>query len=311
MNTYKILTLNGGGIRGITSARLLQRMNESVPLIDNTDLFAGVSTGGLISLGLAYGLDLESIKNIYLKEGKNIFKDSVCDDLKDMFGLAGADYDIKNLETVLKNLFGNARINDLKKKVFVTAFDLDNENPDINKRSWAPVIFSNLNGNYYGNNPFVYEAGCSTAAAPCYFPSYNGLIDGGLVNTNCSMGALSAILNKEQAIKESKKEEVLLVNVGTGISLKFIEGNKHDYGYWGWFKNIIAAMMDGDDYDADLQCRAFLGDNYLRISPVFPFDVKIEMDAVDKMSYMLEFADKFDIDPALEWLNNKWRNTNA
>lgn len=65
--------------------------------------------------------------------------------------------------------------------------------------------------------------------------------------------------------------------------------------------------MDGDDFNTDTECRAFLGDNYLRIAPVFPPGVNIAMDTVDKMDYMLQFADTVEIGPALEWLYKKWK----
>jgi len=306
MNKYKIVTCNGGGVRGIISIRILERLNAVIPFIDSTDMWAGVSTGGLIAGSICFGLKPAEIKKMYLEECKNIFKDSVFDDVKDLFGIAGADYDIKNLESVLKKVFGSARLSDLKKTLLVTAFDLDNENPDPQKRSWVPLIMSNLSGKHYGNGLTIVEALCATAAAPIYFSDYNGRADGGIINSNCSTSAVCALLGASAEIPQREREDILLLNVGTGIPLRFIEGKNLDLGYAGWFKNIIPAMMDGDDYAADVQCRELLGGNYFRIAPVFPHGVDIKMDAADKMDYMLELADKVDITPALNWLDKKW-----
>jgi len=292
-------------------------LNDVVPLIDNTDLFAGVSTGGLISLALVFGLDLNAIKNFYLENCKEIFRDTLCDDLKDFFGLAGADYEIKNLERVLIRIFGNARLSDLKRSVLVTAFDLDNKAPDPMKRSWVPLIMSNLPGNYYGNDLFLYEAGCSTAAAPIFFnpytgPHVDGYIDGGITNSNASVSAFTTATKALSKDAQRKKEDILLLNVGTGVSLRFLEGDDLDPGYLTWMKNIIPAMMDGNDLAADGQCRDLLGDNYFRIAPVFPHGVNVAMDAVDKLDYLLRFADEVDIEPALKWLKEKWiKNNNS
>lgn len=307
MNMYKIISINGGGIRGCLAARVLERLNEAYPFITKTDLFAGVSTGGLISLALAFGLDLHTIKNIYLDECKFIFRDSAWDDVKDLFGVAGADYDIKNLEAVLKKYFGNTRVHELRKKVLVTAFDLDNENPDRSKRSWSPLIISNLNEKYHGNSFYVFQAGCCSGAAPVFFDSYNGIVDGGVVNANCSMDALCAILDSSSEVPKIKKEEILLLNIGTGISPHFIVGNNIDYGYAGWMKKIVPAMMDGDDLAIDNQCRELLGNNYYRINPVFPEGVDIPMDAVDKLGYLLQLADSINIAPAINWLMKNWK----
>ena len=53
---FKILSLDGGGIRGVLSTTLLERLNEVTNFIPNTDMVAGTSTGGIIALGLAAGL---------------------------------------------------------------------------------------------------------------------------------------------------------------------------------------------------------------------------------------------------------------
>ena len=110
MNSYKILSLNGGGVRGALTVRLLERLNASIPFIDSTDLFAGVSTGGLIAASCAFGIDLNQIKKFYINECPFIFRDNIFDDINDLFGLNGADYDIVNLEIVLKRIFGETKL---------------------------------------------------------------------------------------------------------------------------------------------------------------------------------------------------------
>ncbi len=67
MAKYRILSLDGGGIRGIITAIILQRLNAETGLagwLDLADLIAGTSTGGLLSLGLAKGLPPEFMRNI-------------------------------------------------------------------------------------------------------------------------------------------------------------------------------------------------------------------------------------------------------
>src|SRR3954449_5172824 len=70
----RILALDGGGVGGVSPARLVQRLTAEFPdLIARTDLVAGTSTGGLIALGLANGQDTETLPDLYLNEAQNIF----------------------------------------------------------------------------------------------------------------------------------------------------------------------------------------------------------------------------------------------
>ena len=108
MAKYRIMSIDGGGIRGIIPATILKRLiiNPRLgDLLNKVDLVAGTSTGGLLALGIANGMNPEVMQNIYVNEGGNIFDDSWIDDLKDLGGLSGADYDIRNLEKVLKRIF--------------------------------------------------------------------------------------------------------------------------------------------------------------------------------------------------------------
>jgi len=113
MAKYRILSLDGGGIRGIVTAIVLERLNSENGLkgwLDSIDLIAGTSTGGLLALGLAHGLDIRQIRQLYEEKGDRIFDDSWLDDLIDIGKITGADYDIRNLEKELKKIFGQTTL---------------------------------------------------------------------------------------------------------------------------------------------------------------------------------------------------------
>jgi patatin-like phospholipase/acyl hydrolase len=58
MAKYGVLSLDGGGLRGLITARLLDRLNSNPKIsgwLDSVDLCAGTSTGGILALGLAIG----------------------------------------------------------------------------------------------------------------------------------------------------------------------------------------------------------------------------------------------------------------
>src|SRR5262245_2032559 len=70
----RILAVDGGGVGGILPARLLERLHAADPrVIDNADLVAGTSTGGLIALGLARGLSPADLCRQYQEHAKDIF----------------------------------------------------------------------------------------------------------------------------------------------------------------------------------------------------------------------------------------------
>src|SRR5437870_8300828 len=140
---YRILSVDGGGIRGLYAAVLLDRLIREVPtLVDGVDLVTGTSTGGIIALGLAHGLAPADLVALYRDRAKEIFDDSWLDDLKDLGGLTGAAYDNDKLKALLEDVFGKTtRLKQLKKRVLVPPFDLDTESPDPRTRIGTPQCF--------------------------------------------------------------------------------------------------------------------------------------------------------------------------
>ncbi|MBU0719581.1 MAG: patatin-like phospholipase family protein, partial [Planctomycetes bacterium] len=129
MSAYRILTFDGGGIRGLLSAVLLRRLAAAVPgFLDKVDLLAGTSTGGIIALGLARGLKPSALVQLYRTNGHRIFDDSWLDDLLDLGRLCGAEYDNRRLRDILRQVLGaQTKLKQLSKRVVIPTFDLDNE----------------------------------------------------------------------------------------------------------------------------------------------------------------------------------------
>jgi len=308
MATYNILSIDGGGLRGIIPTIVLQRLSAEDELnswLDSVDLFAGTSTGGLLALGLAHGLDLHVIRNIYETKGEKVFDDSLMDDILDLGRITGADYEIEGLEKELKKIFGQTKLADLNKSVLITAFDLDNESPDPHSRTWKPKLFHNFPGSDSDGDLLAYKVALYTSAAPTYFPSVDGYIDGGVYASNPSMCALAQSQDSRIANPPSMSDVVLL-SVGTGISLVHIKGKELDWGYAQWAKPLIGLMLDGVSGIADYQCRQLLGERYHRLGPVFPSGVSVPMDEVKKVPYMVRFASNIDLTSTVNWLRANW-----
>ena len=308
MLKYRVVSIDGGGIRGLVTTVLLQRIAATPGLenfLDSADLIAGTSTGVLLALAIAHNLELGKIRDLYITKGRKIFDDSWLDDLVDLGKLRGADYDMGPLRHELKKLFGNTTLAQLKKRVLITAFDLDNENPDPAKRTWKPKLFHNFPGPNSDRASFAVDVGLYTSSAPTYFPSVDGYIDGGVYASNPSMCALAQTQDSRYSPTPSMNE-VLLLSLGTGTSLQYIKGKSHDWGYAQWVKPLINLMLDGTAGIADYQCGQVIGERYHRLAPFFPAGTTVPMDDVDKIPYMIEFAEALPIDRTIKWLKRTW-----
>jgi len=306
MAKYRVISIDGGGIRGLVTTILLQRIVATPGLekfLDTIDLIAGTSTGGLLALGIAHQDDLAKIRDLYVERGSKIFDDSWLDDLVDLGKLRGADYDIKPLRRELKDLFGDTTLGQLKKRVLISAFDLDNEDP-VN-RTWKPKLFHNFPGKNSDRASPAVDVGLYTSAAPTYFPSVDGYIDGGVYAGNPAMCALAQTQDRRYEPTPSL-EDVLLLSLGTGTSLQYIKGKSLDWGYMQWVKPLISLMLDGTAGIADYQCRQILGTRYHRLAPVFPAGVTVPMDDIKKIPYMITFAEALPIDETIAWLKQTW-----
>ncbi len=311
MGRYRILSLDGGGIRGIVSVVLMQRISEVYPSwLDKADLLAGTSTGGLIALGLAEGKTLDQLKSLYVEKGKIIFDDSWLDDLKDIGKSIGSDYSIENLEKVLKEELSNTKLKDLLKKVLIPTFCLD-RNIEVgrekrNVRTWSPKIFHNFEGEDSDGDEYVYKAGLYTSAAPTYFESVDSYIDGGVFANNPSMIALAQTQDIRSFDKAIPFEEISLLSVGTGYSGTFIKGKKLDWGYAQWAQPLVSLMLDGVSGIADYQCSQILKEGYKRLNILFPEKTVIGMDEFERIDEMINLAMGADISETLDFIGNKW-----
>ncbi|MFN2304933.1 MAG: patatin-like phospholipase family protein [Anaerolineales bacterium] len=307
--TYRILSLDGGGIRGLITIILLQRLNQETSLagwLDQVDLVAGTSTGGLLALAIAKGVDLQVLRDLYETKGKDVFDDSWLDDLRDLATIIGAEYNNKKLTRELKAIFGSTTLGELRHNLIVTTFDLDNEATDPQKRSWKPKIFHNLPGNDNDNNFLAYKVGLYTSAAPTYFPAVDGYIDGGVFANNPSMCALAQTQDKRNQNK-APLQDVILLSLGTGTSLMYIKGKNLDWGYAQWVKPLISLMLDGVGGIADYQCTQILEERYHRLAPTFPPNVSISLDDVKRIPEMVTFANQVPINNTADWLRNFWQ----
>lgn len=256
----RVLSIDGGGIRGIVPATVLAALEERTgrPVCELFDLIGGTSTGGILALALTRpGPDgprwtAAEIVDLYVQEGPRIFSRSLGKRITSVEGLLDERYSNAPLREVLERYLGEATVDQALTGVFVTAYDLQARKPKFFK-SWredAGVLMS--------------VAAEATAAAPTYFePVAVGdaaLIDGGVFAGNPAMCAYA------EAVRLRPGAQTTLVSLGTGSQTRPIPLTQaRGWGVLEWARPIIDVVFDGSSDAVDYQLEHVLGDRYIRL----------------------------------------------
>jgi patatin-like phospholipase/acyl hydrolase len=262
----KILSIDGGGIRGIIPAMVLDHVERTVerPIAELFDVIAGTSTGGIIALGLTCAGDdgrpkfsAADVVDLYVDNGPEIFPHEIFGRVRQFFE---EKYSDEGLEDVLREELGDARLKDALTSVIVTAYDLQLRQPVFFRSERARIEPDRYD---YA----MHEVARATAAAPTYFePAVVGepplaLIDGGVFATNPGMCAFV-----DAFAGQARVEDTLLVSLGTGSATKpiSVEAAK-GWGLAGWARHILDVVFDGVSDTVDYQLAQILGGNYYRL----------------------------------------------
>lgn len=151
--TFNILSLSGGGIKGIFQATFLKCLEQEyqVPLYQMFDLVAGTSTGSIVGAALACGLQLENIAQLYRDKGNEIFNKKSIPIIRTSW------YSNKFLKSSLQETFQNLKMNNSKIKIIIPTTSLENG---------KHKIFTEQ------DKVSIVDALMSSAAAPFYFEAY-------------------------------------------------------------------------------------------------------------------------------------------
>jgi len=288
----RILSIDGGGIRGIIpgqilvnlEAKLQSRANDpNCRLADFFDLIAGTSTGGILtccylapeatsgSAALRPKFTAEEAVNLYLDRGDDVFDANVLHKIRTLGGVTDEKYPADGLEEALKDYFGDLELKHLIKPCLITAYDI--------KRRMA-IFFNKADAEKQPSyNFFVREVARATSAAPTYFEVARvksmtnityPLIDGGLFANN---PALCAYAEARDMPDNPTAIQMAILSLGTGNVKKAYEYKiAKDWGQLDWIKPVLDIMMSGVAETVDYQLRKIFDsvarpEQYLRIDP--------------------------------------------
>ena len=271
---YRILSIDGGGIRGIIPAMILAEIEKRTqkPIHSLFDLIAGTSTGGLISLGLTKPkpgstpenpiaqYTAEDLINMYVEYGGVIFYESwyeqMLGPLEDL--LNRPKFSSEGREEVVMKYFGDMPLEHCLKEVFVTSYDIEQR---------IPIFFtSKIEKQWISSRKFrtlcqgfsLKDAAMATSAAPTYFEPYhvatshntNGfytLVDGGMVANNpANLAMIEAEMSERKKGQRLSISDILLVSLGTGsLTTAYKYEEAKNWGMVQWARPLMNIMFDG------------------------------------------------------------------
>ena len=324
MKKFKILSLDGGGIRGYLSAKILANMekllneanNENINIGQRFDLIVGTSTGGIIACALSIGKSAQFILELYEKLIPRVFEPI-------NNGIFLPKYSNNILREELEKVFCDITLRKVTTDLCITSVDVENASPRFHK-----------SGYFDRNSPRLDEKlvdiALATSAAPTYFPLVDtkhsaNLTDGGIVANNPSLvGLIDAM--------QLNEKNIILISVGTGEQpcMPYNVNKLKNAGKQNWIVDIdentkiakvidsikkgeskikiikdfifckqkifeskgsplIELLMESQSKLAHFQTQFLLGDNYMRINPVIKSS--IALDDVSKLDSLKNVAD--------------------
>lgn len=265
----KILSLDGGGVRGVIPATWLKKLQSELgkkeSLGRSFDYLAGTSTGSLLAAALALDINPDVIIDLYKTKGEVIFPGRVSrlwNRIPRTFseGFSAPKYSDEGLEKVLKSVFGNKKLGEVNVPTLIVSYDTLNR---------EPVVFKSWKEEH--KNLHIWEVCKSSSSAPTYFPAHlmtvekqkRVLIDGGVVANNPAACILAEVMRRDKEIKKfDSLEHIFLASMGTGQLTRRIDAKAgREWGALEWAIPIIDVLFDGNTDAVDYIVRNILTPN--------------------------------------------------
>jgi patatin-like phospholipase/acyl hydrolase len=304
--SFKILTLDGGGVKGYLTILILEKLekalqrkfNDNKTIGERFDLIIGTSTGGIIASGLSIKKSAKEIRILYEKLLEKIFTPH-------KKGFMKPKYNQNILKKELKKILGDKTLNDVDIHLCLTSTDISTTKPRFFKSPYKDIYKQR-------SDETLIDAVLATSAAPVFFPLVktkhsNYLADGGLVANN---PAMVGVIEGHMMTNDISKIKILSIGTGeikyTPYDVKQIE----EYGgIFTWALNskygieplmgkkmiipLIEILLNAQSNLINAQASSILGDNFYRINPTLPKAIDIDdIDDIDVLKNLAIEADR-------------------
>ncbi|WP_017654249.1 patatin-like phospholipase family protein [Fortiea contorta] len=285
---YKVLSIDGGGIRGIIPAIILDEIEKRTrkPICQLFNLIAGSSTGGILAAGLTKPhpnnksqphFQAQDLIDIYRKHGERIFFESYILRLMQVDDILQAKYSAKGREEVLTEFFGDTFLHEALTELFITSYDIELR---------MPIFFiKNIRNQKLGDNfrkicegYTMKQAAMATSAAPTYFKPYKietidptdrgyyALVDGCVfANNPTSLAIMEAIITSKKFDSRTPNKppltlnDILVVSLGTGsLTRKYHYEQAVKWGLIQWVEPLVNIMLDANSESVACQLEQLL-----------------------------------------------------
>src|SRR4051794_3082244 len=288
MKKIRILSVDGGGIRGVLPGTILAQLekilqknsNSERKLGDYFDMIAGTSTGGILSCiylmpgdGGKAKYSAQDAVDLYIKNGHTIFDRTTAQKLSSAGGILHQKYSQDALYELLTTYFGDVTLDKLIKPSLITSYDITDRNA---------VFFTSADARTDGiYNFYVRDVARATSAAPTYFSpahieSMNkqifSLVDGGMFANNPALCAyaearklnFSKLFNDPQKQDKPTAADMIIVSMGTGsVKKRYSYDDFKHAGEIKWLEPVIDILMSGNSETVAYQ----LTQMYLTLQP--------------------------------------------
>lgn len=288
-NIFKILAVDGGGIRGVFPAHILSCMSErlGIRLYEQFDMIAGTSTGSIIAAAVACKIDPRKVVSLYREHGARIFTRRKSWWPKKYKPAFHSLYEAKTLHELLLEVFGDVKLGAIKTPLLLPATDIGSGGVHVFKSGYSGDFTRDTNVR-------LSDAILASCSAPTYFDPARVdqylLSDGGLWANNPSL----AVVIDAQRRLGIELSDIRIFSMGTGNA-------KTSYGVntdkkWGllrgWkgpeFINFLMSLQTQSTHNyLQLLLR---GDQFIRLD--FESDIPHPLDDCSAIDDLLSRADR-------------------
>jgi patatin-like phospholipase/acyl hydrolase len=253
---FRILVVDGGGIRGVFPAAFLAELERRFlggkSIAGHFDMIAGTSTGGIIALALAHGLTAQEILDVYVERGERIFPHA--GRLAHLWRLvrsAGKPrHDQCLLQDELLRIFGEAHLGDAQSRLVIPSFD---------GRHGEPVLYKTPHHPDYRKDRHkrMVDVALHTSAAPGY---YSGVLDAGYVMMDGGLWANTPVMNAlvdALACFDVAREDIRILSIGTGQGT-FTTDERSRLGGWLRWRSLRPFLAANRAQSKDSLGQAYL-----------------------------------------------------